>query len=201
MPKICTLNLKIRGIMIIGYARVSTNEQRDILQIDALKQAGCIKIFTDRTSGAYKKRPGLSKAMGSLKNGDTLIVWKLDRLGRSLIDLVEIVNSLKGKGINFLSLQESINTNTGVGKLTFHIFASIAEFERDIIKERTMAGILAARKRGRIGGRPRALTQNEIIKAKELHKVKALAVSDICNIFDIGRSTFYRYINTASNLN
>ena len=181
--------------MLVGYVRVSTGEQNDDLQQDALKKAGCEKIFTDTASGSVKERSGLMKTMEMLRDGDTLVVWKLDRLGRSLPHLVELVNGFKDKGIEFRSLQESIDTNSGIGKLVFHLFASLAEFERDIIRERTMAGLNAARARGRLGGRPKALDDNKIIQAKALYKDKDLSIKDICSTLGIGRTTFYRYVN------
>ena len=140
--------------MFVGYARVSTHEQNFDLQQDALKNAGCRKIFTDTISGAVQTREGLERAMDALREGDTLVVWKLDRLGRSLPHLVVLINALRDKGIGFRSLQEHIDTTSGVGKLVFHIFASLAEFERDLIRERTLAGIASARTRGRLGAAP-----------------------------------------------
>jgi DNA invertase Pin-like site-specific DNA recombinase len=135
--------------MLIGYARVSTLDQHLHLQEDALKKAGCERIFTDTASGAKSERPGLSQVLDALRSGDTLVVWKLDRLGRSLKHLVETVQALSEKEVGFRSLQESIDTTTSGGKLIFHIFAALAEFERDIIRERTNAGLAAARARGR----------------------------------------------------
>ena len=181
--------------MLIGYARVSTGEQKDSLQTDALKQAGCEKIFTDTASGSAKERPGLTKAMEMLREGDTLVVWKLDRLGRSLPHLVELINGFKEQSIQFRSLQENIDTSSGIGKLVFHIFASLAEFERDIIRERTMAGLMAARARGRLGGRPKALDDAKIAQANALYKDKDLSIKEICKTLGIGRTTFYRYVN------
>ncbi len=141
----------------IGYARVSTGEQNLDLQLDALNNAGCSKIFTDELSGAKTDRPGLTEALNYLRAGDTLVVWKLDRLGRSLKDLIEHVEHLKSNGIEFKSLNESIDTASPTGKFTFHLFSALAEFERDLIRERTRAGLAAARARGRIGGRKKAL--------------------------------------------
>ena len=138
--------------MLIGYVRVSTGEQNTDLQEDALKKAECDKIFKDTASGAKTDRPGLEEALAFLVEGDTLVVWKLDRLGRSLKHLIEVVNELYDRGIYFKSLQENIDTNSSGGKLIFHIFGALAEFERDIIRERTRAGLEAARARGRVGG-------------------------------------------------
>ena len=139
--------------MLIGYARVSTQDQHLDLQTDALEKAGCIKVFTDIASGAKTERNGLKEALAYLREGDILTVWKLDRLGRSLKHLIEVVNSLSAVNIGFQSLQEKIDTTTSGGKLIFHIFASLAEFERDLIRERTNAGLKAARTRGRMGDR------------------------------------------------
>src|SRR5512133_3754740 len=144
--------------MLIGYARVSTSDQTLDLQKDALRQAGCERIFTDTASGAKAERIGLEEAMSHLRKGDILVVWKLDRLGRSLKHLIETITALNAEGIGFKSITESIDTTTSGGKLIFHIFGALAEFERDIIKERTQAGLTAARARGRLGGRPKALS-------------------------------------------
>jgi DNA invertase Pin-like site-specific DNA recombinase len=140
--------------MLIGYARISTHEQNLDLQEDALKAAGCKKVYTDKTGGAKSERPGLEKALADARPGDTLVVWKLDRLGRSLKHLIETVTDLSHRGVGFKSLQENIDTTTSGGKLVFHVFGALAEFERDIIRERTLAGLAAARARGRKGGRP-----------------------------------------------
>jgi DNA invertase Pin-like site-specific DNA recombinase len=144
--------------MLIGYARVSTEDQNLDLQRDALKQAGCEQIYTDRVSGTKAERKGLTEALSHLRSGDTLVVWRLDRLGRSLRHLIDTVTDLQEREIGFKSLQESIDTTTSGGKLVFHIFGALAEFEREIIRERTKAGLTAARARGKSGGRPKALT-------------------------------------------
>jgi len=141
--------------MLIGYARVSTTEQTLALQSDALTKVGCSRIFTDTASGATTSRPGLTEAMTFAREGDVLVVWRLDRLGRSLKHLIETITTLDQQGIGFRSLTESIDTTTSGGKLIFHIFGALAEFERDIIRERTRAGLEAARARGRMGGRPK----------------------------------------------
>src|SRR5215471_21056439 len=141
--------------MLIGYARVSTQDQTLDLQTDALRQVSCEKIFTDTTSGAKSERPGLQNAMDHLRAGDTLVVWRLDRLGRTLKHLIATVTDLSEKGIGFKSLQEHMDTTTSGGKLIFHIFGALAEFEREVLKERTYAGLQAARARGRLGGRPK----------------------------------------------
>src|SRR2546428_930667 len=147
--------------MLIGYARVSTQDQTIHLQKDALEKIGCTKIFTDTISGAKAGRPGLTEALAYVREGDTLVVWRLDRLGRSLKHLIETITALNNRKIGFKSIQENIDTTTSGGKLIFHIFGALAEFERDIIKERTQAGLQAARARGRLGGRPKALNQKK----------------------------------------
>lgn len=181
--------------MLIGYARVSTGEQSLNLQTDALRQAGCEKIFTDKISGAKAERPGLSEMMKMLREDDTLIIWKLDRFGRSLKDLVLKVESLKERGIHFKSLTENIDTISPTGKLQFHFFSALAEFERDIIRERTMAGLRSARARGRIGGRPKAMTDEKLRLAQTLLKSKEHTVDEICQMVGVSRSTLYRYLN------
>ena len=152
--------------MKIGYARVSTDDQNFDLQIDALKKSGCKKIFKDKVSGSKSNRKGLENALKYIRSGDALVIWKLDRLGRSLIDLIKIVNSLKEKNIEFVALQDSIDTSTSSGKLFFHISAAFAEYEKSIIQERTKAGLKAARSRGRKGGRPKAITDEKFNFAK-----------------------------------
>lgn len=180
--------------MLIGYARVSTNEQNLDLQTDALTKAGCEKIFTDKASGAKADRTGLQEALAFLRKGDTLCVWKLDRLGRSLKHLIETVLTMQGAGKGFKSLQEHIDTTTSGGKLIFHIFASLAEFERDIIRERTKAGLVAARARGRVGGRPSVLDAKKLKMARSLHSDGKTPVGEICQTLKISRATFYRHL-------
>src|SRR6266704_1788972 len=182
--------------MLIGYARVSTQDQTLDLQTDALKQAGCEKIFTDMTSGAKSERPGLQDAMNHLRAGDTLVVWRLDRLGRTLKHLIATIAELSDNGIGFRSLQENMDTTTSGGKLIFHIFGSLAEFEREIIKERTIAGLQAARARGRQGGRPKIQTKDprKIALAKQLYADGHMQVQEICDTLHIGKATLYRYI-------
>lgn len=181
--------------MLIGYARVSTGEQHLDLQTDALEEAGCKEVFTDKLSGSKSERPGLQKAMDYLREGDVLAVWKLDRLGRSLKDLIEKVEALSGRACEFKSLQEGIDTTTSTGKLTFHIFGALAEFERDIIHERTMAGLRAARARGRVGGRPRAMTEDDIAMAQKLIQDPDVPVGRICEMLGISSATLYRYVS------
>jgi DNA invertase Pin-like site-specific DNA recombinase len=166
--------------MRIGYARVSTYEQNLDLQEDALKAAGCEKIYTDKAGGTRAERPGLERALADLRAGDRLVVWKLDRLGRSLRHLIETVSALRDRGVCFQSVQEAIDTTTSGGKLIFHVFGALAEFERDIIRERTLAGLAAARARGRMGGRPRNLDDKKKRHAVTLHADPSNSVKDIC---------------------
>ena len=181
--------------MLVGYARVSTTEQHLDLQLDALKQAGCGKLFTDKVSGAKTARPGLDEALAYLRAGDALVVWRLDRLGRSLKHLIETVTGLHKRTIGFRSLTENIDTTTPTGKLIFHVFGAIAEFERDLNHERTHAGLEAARARGRVGGRPRKLsTPGKIALARQLFADKTNTIDDICNTLHISRATLYRYV-------
>ena len=179
---------------MIGYARVSTGEQHLDLQLDSLKEAGCSKIFEDQISGTKETRPNLGSCLEYLRAGDTLVVWRLDRLGRNLKDLIEKVEVLKSKKVEIRSLKENIDTTTPTGKLTFHLFAALAEFERDVIRERTLAGLRSARARGRKGGRPRALTDEQLRMAADLMKNPATPISDVCNTLSVSRATLYRYI-------
>ncbi len=184
--------------MLIGYARVSTADQYLRMQEDALKSAGCEKIHTDIASGVKAARPGLQAALSHLRKGDTLVVWKLDRLGRSLAHLIQTVKALSEKDIGFKSLQENIDTTTSGGQLIFHIFGALAEFERELIKERTQAGLKAARIRGRLGGRPLLLNIRQIKKMKEHYKKGDLSVNEICKLFNITKPTLYRYLRKGS---
>lgn len=181
-------------IMLIGYARVSTVDQNLALQEDALKQVGCKKIFSEVASGVKDDRIQLSEALKHCREGDTFVVWKLDRLGRSLSHLIETVNSLKEQGIDFKSIQENIDTTTSGGRFAFHIFSSMAQFERDLIRERTQAGLSAARRRGRVGGRPRVLNDKQIELAKKLHADASKSIKDICEVLNVKRSTLYKYL-------
>src|SRR5512135_859947 len=182
--------------MLIGYARVSTLEQTLALQQDALTKAGCERIFTDTASGSQAERPGLAEALDFARPGDTLVVWRLDRLGRSLRHLIDTIGVLQERGIGFQSLQERIDTTTSGGKLVFHVFSALAEFERDLIRERTQAGLLAARARGRLGGRPKALDTKKTQIAQALYQDKTNAIADICRTLRISRTTLYRYVKT-----
>ena len=182
--------------MLIGYARVSTQDQNLDLQLDALERAGAEKVFTDAVSGAKAARPGLDEALSHLRSGDTLVVWRLDRLGRSLRHLIDTIQALSDRGIGFKSLQEAIDTTTPGGKLVFHVFGALAEFERDLIRERTNAGLKAARARGRNGGRPKSLTDKQLTQAKVLIKDPSVSIGEICKTLRISRSTLYRYAST-----
>lgn len=178
--------------MRIGYARVSTDDQSLDLQRDALRQAGCERIFSDVASGATDERKGLAEALAFARPGDTLVVWKLDRLGRSLPHLVQTVNDLNTRGIGFCSTRESVDTSTSGGKLVFHLFAALAEFERDVIRERTQAGLTAARARGRKGGRPARLDEKKLALARRLMADRDTNVAEICRTLNVSRSTLYR---------
>ncbi len=183
--------------LLIGYARVSTHEQTLDLQKDALEKIGCIKIFSDVVSGAKAERTGLHEALEYVREGDTLVVWRLDRLGRSLKHLIETITKLNNRKIGFKSITENIDTTTSGGKLVFHIFGALAEFERDIIRERTNAGLTAARARGRLGGRPKAQTLNtpkKVALAQSLYDNKNNTIEEICKTLHISRATLYRYI-------
>jgi DNA invertase Pin-like site-specific DNA recombinase len=182
--------------MFIGYARVSTQDQTLNLQKDALEKIGCTKIFTDTASGAKAERKGLDEALEYVREGDTLVVWRLDRLGRSLKHLIETITELNNRKIGFKSIQENIDTTTSGGKLIFHIFGALAEFERDIIRERTQAGLIAARARGRKGGRPKALTPKKAQMVQDLYRNKENSIDEICKTLNISRTTLYRYIKT-----
>jgi DNA invertase Pin-like site-specific DNA recombinase len=182
---------------LVGYALVSTHDQTLNLQRDALQKAGCTKIFTDTASGAKTEREGLEEALSYARKGDTFVVWRLDRLGRSLPHLTATMTDLEERGIGFKSLTENIDTTTSGGKLIFHIFGALAEFERNLIRERTQAGLIAARKRGRIGGRPKALPYQRRSIAQELYDT-GHPIMDICRILKISRAMLYRALKTAA---
>ena len=183
--------------MKIGYARVSTVDQNLDLQKDALEKAGCKKFFTDMASGAVDSRRGLADAIEFARSGDILVVWKLDRLGRSLKHLIETVNLLDSRGIGFASVQEQIDTTTPGGKLVFHVFGALAEFERELIRERTNAGLKAARARGKLGGRPKKLSAKQIELAKKLYADESISIREICETLSISRATLYRVCSSA----
>ncbi len=183
--------------MQIGYARVSTREQSFDLQIDALKKAGCKKIYRETISGSRTERQVLNDLMQNIRSGDVLIIWKLDRLGRSLKHLIELVNELLEKNVGLKSLNDPIDTTTAQGRLVFNIFASLAEFERELIRERTQAGLTAARARGKLGGRPKGLSKKAEAKsyaAAALYRERELSVQQIADELGIAKSTLYSYL-------
>ncbi len=180
--------------MLIGYARVSTEDQKLLLQQDALEAIGCEKLFEEKVSGAAKKLPARNAMLEFARKGDVIVVWKLDRLGRSIRDLIDIVAKMNERGIEFRSLHESIDTTTPTGKLTFHIFAALAEFERDMIRERTLAGLEAAKKRGAILGRPRALTDEQLKMARTLLAAPNSSTEQVAAQLGVHRSTLHRYL-------
>ena len=180
----------------VGYARVSTLDQNLDLQLHALKKEGCIKVFKDTISGSKKERPGLNQLMNFLREGDTLIVWRLDRLGRSLKDLIEIISELEKRNIYFKSIQDAIDTSTPTGKFFFHVTGAFAELERNIIRERTMAGLKAARSRGKLGGRPKTIPISKLELAKKLFDEKEKTVQEICDDLGFSRGSFYIYLNS-----
>ena len=183
--------------MEIGYARVSTGEQTLHLQLDALQSAGCDKIYQETASGAKADRPVLEEVLSYIRAGDTLVVWRLDRLGRSLEHLIDVVAALAERGVGFKSLTEQIDTTTPGGKLIFHVFGALAEFERDLIRERTQAGLAAARARGRLGGRPKKLTDPKQLElARSLYAGGQIDVATICRTLGISRATLYRAVKS-----
>lgn len=184
--------------MLIGYARVSTGDQRLDLQVDALQRAGCERIFQDAVSGARIDRIGLEAAQSHLRAGDTLVVWKLDRLGRTVRQLVDLVAALQAKGIQFASLTDGIDTSAPAGRFFFHVMAALAEMERDLIRERTKAGLSAARNRGRLGGRPPKLSAQQIAHARRLLAQPDVTGTDVAKTFGVARSTLYRSIGRKS---
>ncbi|KTD40125.1 recombinase family protein [Legionella parisiensis] len=187
--------------MLIGYARVSTDDQNLNLQHDALENAGCQRIFDDQITGSKIQRPGLEAALEFAREGDVFVVWRLDRLSRSLKDLIEMVALLDSKRIGLRSLQESIDTSSSSGKLIFHIFGALAEFERNLIRERTHAGLQAARARGRKGGRPKKLSIDKAQLAIQLYEGRQHSIQKICQLIGISKPTLYKYINAKDNGN
>jgi len=185
--------------MLIGYARVSTDDQNLELQLDALKTAKCKRIFTDKLSGSRKERPGLSDALSHLRSGDTLIVWKLDRLGRTVKGLVDLISELEAQGVNFKSLTDGIDTTTSAGRFFFHVMASLAQMERELTLERTKACLVAARKLGRVGGRKRIMTDSKIKSAKKL-LASGMLPKDVAADLGISVPTLYRWIPAAASM-
>ena len=183
---------------LLGYARVSTLEQDPALQHDALAAADCVRVFTDRASGALDERVELARVLDHAREGDTVVVWRLDRLGRSLRHLVDTITELEHRGVGSRSLSESIDTTTPGGKLVFHIFAALAEFERDLIRERTRAGLEAARARGRNGGRPSVMTAEKLRVARELYDAREHTTAQIAEVLGVSRATLYRHLAPAA---
>lgn len=179
----------------IGYARVSTGDQGTALQLDTLKKAGCEKLFEDKASGVETGRPGLTKAIRYAREGDTLTVWKLDRLGRSMKHLIESITELEAKGIGFRSIAENIDTTTSGGRLVFHLFGALAQFERDLIRERTKAGLQAAEQRGRRGGRQAVVTPEKLTKVRQ-HLAAGLNVSEAAARVKIGMTALYNALKS-----
>jgi DNA invertase Pin-like site-specific DNA recombinase len=180
---------------LLGYARVSTSDQHPQLQVDALQRAGCYRVFVETASGARTDRPTLTQVLDQLRPGDTLAVWKLDRLGRSLRHLVDTVTELAEREIGFRSLQEAIDTTTPGGKLVFHVFPALAEFERDLVREGTAAGLAAARARGRRGGRRSVLTGHRLQVAREMYASGQYSVAAIATTLGVSRASIYRHLN------
>lgn len=181
--------------MLVGYTRVSTIVQNVALQEDALKGAGCTKVFHDAGSGVRADRPGLAAALDFVRDGDVLVVWRLDRLGRSLADLLAIVDQLEKRGVGLNSLTESIDTTTSGGRLVFQVFGAMAEFERNLIRERTQAGLSSARARGRYGGRPKVLDEQKVALARQLYAEKKHTVNEICQLIGVTKPCLYDYLH------
>ena len=181
--------------MLIGYARISTEDQNLALQHDALRAVGCERIFDDKVSGVKSERPGLATALGQLQDGDTLVIWRLDRMGRSLKDLIARAEELKEKGVGLRSLQESIDTTSSGGQLIFHMFGALAEFERNLVLERTQPGLIAARARGRKGGRKKVLDRKKRAHAVQLYHSREHTIPEICKLMGIARATLYAYVD------
>ena len=184
---------------LLGYARVSTLEQHSTLQTDALKAAGCYRVFTDRASGALDERPELARLVDQARPGDTVVVWRLDRLGRSLRHLIDTVNELAERKVGFRSLTESIDTTTSGGKLIFHIFGALAEFERELIRERTQAGLAAARARGRHGGRPPVMSPDKVAAARRMYESREFTIEAIAQVLGVSRASIYRHLADTGN--
>jgi DNA invertase Pin-like site-specific DNA recombinase len=184
--------------MKIGYARVSTIEQNLDMQLDALKEAGCDRVYEDKASGAKTDRQGLRSAIENLREGDTLVVYKLDRIGRSLKDLISIITDLNEKSVQIVSIKDSIDTSSASGKLMLNMLCVLADYERTLIRERTNAGLQAARARGRSGGRPSVLTAQQIKAARALYDSKQVTIDDICKQINCSKPTFYRNVVNAT---
>ncbi len=180
---------------LLGYARVSTGEQNPDLQVDELTAAGCWKVWVDHASGSLDRRPQLDEVLAQLRPGDTLVVWRLDRLGRSLRHLIDVVTTLDERGVGFRSLRESIDTTTAGGRLVFHLFGALAQFEREIIRDRTLAGLAAARARGRVGGRPSKLSAEQRRQARRMYDARELTVAQIGEVLGVSRTAIYRALS------
>ena len=183
--------------MLIGYARISTDDQHLDLQRDALAKAGCERLFEDTASGAKAERPGLTSLLSNLRADDTVVIWRLDRLGRSLKDMIHLVEQLDTAGVGLRSVQENIDTTSIGGRLVFHLFSALAEFERNLIRERTRAGLTAARARGRKGGRKKRLDPAKREVALRLYHERQHTVEELCRMMGVGRSTLYNYLAEA----
>ena len=186
--------------MLVGYARVSTVDQNLDLQLSALKDAGCEKVYEDKISGTKSNRPGLALALEVLRKNDTLVVWKLDRLGRTVKGLIDLVNQLHQKEINFKSITDNVDTSTPSGRFFFHVMASLAQMERELMAERTKAGLAAAKAKGRVGGRKRKMTQSKIESAKQL-LANGILPKDVAQNLGISVPTLYRWIPASNNIN
>jgi DNA invertase Pin-like site-specific DNA recombinase len=185
-------------VALLGYARVSTDDQDPQLQLDALTEAGCSRIFSDTASGALEARPELERVLDHLREGDSLVVWRLDRLGRSLRHLIETVNELATRKVGFISLQERIDTTSAGGRLVFHLMGALAEFERELIRERTQAGLKAARARGRCGGRPRVMTAEKTAVARSMYQSGEHTVAAIAKVLGVSRASVYRSLENSA---
>jgi DNA invertase Pin-like site-specific DNA recombinase len=181
--------------MAFGYARVSTTQQDEALQRDALEAAGVDRVYVDHGSGATESRPALDEMLGQLRPGDKVVIWRLDRLGRSLRHLIDLVAELQQRGVGLRSLTESIDTSTPGGKLIFHVFAALAEFEHDLIRERTQAGLVAARARGRVGGRPTVWTPEKLATARAMYDSGRHDVASIARVLGVSRASVYRALH------
>lgn len=183
---------KLPDQSLLGYARVSTLEQDEALQVDGLRAVGCARVFVDKASGKLERRPQLDTLFDQLRPGDTVVVWRLDRLGRSLRHLIDTVHALESRGVAFRSLTEKIDTSTPGGRLIFHVFGALAEFERDLIRERTVAGLAAARARGRTGGRPTVWTPEKLKVARAMYESREHDVATIARVIGVSRASVYR---------
>lgn len=180
---------------LLGYCRVSTADQNEELQLDALKAVDCDRVFIDHSSGKLANRPALDTMLEAMRPGDTVVAWRLDRLARSVRHLLELVAQLESRGVGLRSLRESIDTNSATGRLTLHLFASIAEFERDLLVERTQAGLVAARSRGRRGGRPRVVTPEKLQTARAMYDSRDYDVAAIGRVLRVSRASVYRALS------